>query len=198
MEQKQVKIPAWEWYGWKQETLCFPSSWDVKIQKMEGHDKKKLTYQEITEKINNPTGTQPLNKLSKGRNKCCIIFDDMTRPTKVYQILPAILSQLYEGGLTKDQIVFVMATGAHGGRNLIDFQKKLGTEIPEQFLVFPHNTYENLTYLGETSFGTPIHINKEVMSCDLKISVGSIMPHFGYGFGGGSKIILPGVAGIDI
>jgi nickel-dependent lactate racemase len=35
------------------------------------------------------------------------------------------------------------------------------------------------------------------MSCDLKISLGAMMPHFGYGFGGGSKILLPGVSGID-
>jgi len=35
------------------------------------------------------------------------------------------------------------------------------------------------------------------MSCDLKISLGAMMPHFGYGFGGGSKMLLPGVAGID-
>jgi nickel-dependent lactate racemase len=35
------------------------------------------------------------------------------------------------------------------------------------------------------------------MECDLKVTIGVSMPHFGYGFGGGSKMILPGIAGID-
>jgi nickel-dependent lactate racemase len=35
------------------------------------------------------------------------------------------------------------------------------------------------------------------MACDLKIAIGSIVPHGGTGFGGGSKIILPGVASMD-
>jgi nickel-dependent lactate racemase len=35
------------------------------------------------------------------------------------------------------------------------------------------------------------------MACDLKIGVGCISPHVHVGFGGGAKIILPGVAGIE-
>ncbi|UCD56111.1 MAG: DUF2088 domain-containing protein, partial [Candidatus Hydrogenedentota bacterium] len=48
-----------------------------------------------------------------------------------------------------------------------------------------------------TSRGTPISINNEVMGCDLKIGIGSIVPHPLTGFSGGAKIILPGVASID-
>jgi nickel-dependent lactate racemase len=39
-------------------------------------------------------------------------------------------------------------------------------------------------------------MNREVMSCDLKIAIGGLIPHLGAGFGGGGKMILPGVAGI--
>lgn len=35
------------------------------------------------------------------------------------------------------------------------------------------------------------------MACDLKIGIGSIAPHQFAGFGGGGKIVLPGVAHID-
>jgi nickel-dependent lactate racemase len=35
------------------------------------------------------------------------------------------------------------------------------------------------------------------MSCDLKIGIGSILPHIMAGFGGGGKIILPGVAAYE-
>jgi nickel-dependent lactate racemase len=191
------KIPAWEFYGWKPETLGFPDGWDVHEQRMRGHSAPKLSTEEIKEKLQNPVGSEPLNVLARGKEKCCIIFDDMTRPTKQWQMLPSVLELLHRGGLSIDQIVFVMATGAHHGRLLFDFQKKLGKDILERFLVFNHNCYENLVDLGETSRGTPVHVNREVMGCDLKITLGTMMPHFGYGFGGGSKMLLPGVSGID-
>jgi nickel-dependent lactate racemase len=35
------------------------------------------------------------------------------------------------------------------------------------------------------------------MACDLKIGIGSIVPHSFSGFGGGGKMILPGVAHVD-
>src|SRR4030067_1688961 len=35
------------------------------------------------------------------------------------------------------------------------------------------------------------------MACDLKIGIGCIVPHSSSGFGGGGKIILPGVAHIE-
>ena len=56
---------------------------------------------------------------------------------------------------------------------------------------------EIFTFIGNTSRGTPLHINSEFMGCDLKIGIGSILPHPLTGFGGGGKIILPGVASMD-
>jgi len=192
-----ISVPAWEWYGWKPETLAFPDTWDVHVQKMKGHDAKTLKPKEIEEKLQHPFGTKPLSEIAKGKRKCVIIFDDMTRPTKTTQILPSVLNELHRGGIVDDKIVFMMASGAHTGRMLFDFQKKLGEEICEKYLVFNHNPYESFVDLGKTSRGTPILINKEVMSCDLKVVISSIMPHFGYGFGGGSKMILPGVAAVE-
>jgi len=199
-----LEVPAWEYYGWEPETLRLPDGWDVRVQKMNGHEASKLTMEEVADGLQHPVGSKPLRELAKGKRKCCIIFDDMTRPTRQSQMLPAVLDELNCGGLSDDQIVFVMATGAHHGRLLFDFQKKLGEEVPERFLVFNHkgeevperflvfnhNCYENTVDLGETSRGTPVHVNREVISCDLKVALGAMMPHFGYGFGGGSKMLL--------
>jgi len=194
---KTLKVPAWEWYGWRPETLTFPDSWEIHEQRMNGHSARTLDPNEIKEKLQHPIGTPTLEELAKGKRKCVVIFDDMTRPTKTTQMLPAVLDELHRGGLSDNQIVFMMASGAHTGRMLFDFQKKLGDEVCERFLVFNHNPYEGFVDLGKTSRGTPVLINREVMGCDLKVVVSSIMPHFGFGFGGGSKMILPGVAAID-
>ncbi len=194
---KTVKVPAWEWYGWQPESLTFPDSWEVHEQRMRGHSAPALKKREIDDKVNHPYGTPRLSELAKGKRKCVVLFDDMTRPTKATQMIPTVLNELHRGGLSDDRIVFMMASGAHTGRMLFDFQKKVGEEVCEKYLVFNHNPYDCLTDLGKTSRGTPIRVNREVMSCDLKVAVSSIMPHFGYGFGGGSKMILPGVSSVD-
>jgi len=197
MSPIKVEVPAWEWYGDSSEVLKFPDSWNIHEQRMAGHHAKPLSSEGVSEKLQRPVGSLSLRELCRGKDKVCIIFDDMTRPTKTWQMLPAVLDELKKGGADRNKIRFVMATGAHGAKMLPDFRKKLGDEVTESFLVFNHNPFENLVELGETSNGTPVHINREVMNCDLKISVAALIPHFGYGFGGGSKILVPGVAGIE-
>lgn len=135
--------------------------------------------------------------MARGKKEVCIIFDDLTRPTKLDQIVPHVLNELHEGGIKDENIRFIAALGLHGAMKLMDFQKKLGEEIPQKYLVFNHNPYENCTYLGETSRGIPVSVNSEFMACDLKISIGSLVPHPTAGFGGGGKMILPGVASTE-
>jgi nickel-dependent lactate racemase len=48
--------------------------------------------------------------------------------------------------------------------------------------------------VGKTQSGAIVEINKVVASADLIIGVGQCMPHPGAGYGGGYKIILPGVS----
>ena len=52
-----------------------------------------------------------------------------------------------------------------------------------------------LRALGNLDDGTPVYINPVVADADFKICVGGIYPHEAAGFGGGAKLILPGVAG---
>ncbi|MEM2726785.1 MAG: lactate racemase domain-containing protein, partial [Archaeoglobaceae archaeon] len=152
---------------------------------------KPLTREEMLMAIRNPIGSKTLQKLAEDKDSAVIIFDDLTRPTKVGEIAELVLEEI-----KLKEVVFICANGAHGTFDREDFVMKLGERIVENYPVFNHNPYQNLDYLGETSFGNPIEVNSEVMSYPLKIAIGSILPHPQFGFGGGAKIILPGVAGI--
>ena len=67
-----------------------------------------------------------------------------------------------------------------------------------RFPVYNHNPFGNCTYVGTTStYQTRVYANEEVMKCDLKIAIGSVVPHYMSGFGGGGKIILPGVVSFE-
>jgi len=164
---------------------------------MNGHNEPEITSAQMEEAFDAPIGSPRLSVLAKGRSKVAIIFDDISRPTPVYLALPYILAELKEAGIPDSAIRFVCALGCHGAHTYQDFRKKLGDAVLDRFPVYNHNIYENCTYVGETSQGTRLSVNSEVMACDLKIGIGTVVAHPNTGFGGGGKIILPGVSAID-
>ncbi len=192
----KVNLPQKPWYGDTFLEIELPNDWDVTVCGMGGEKKPALRKEQIVSALRNPIGAKPLSKLVEGKEEAVIIFDDMTRPTKVHEIVPLVLEELRKGGIGEDHIRFICANGAHGTFNREDFSKKLGEEVVERYPVFNHNPHSNLNYLGHTKFGNPVEVNAEVMACDFKIGIGSIVPHPQYGFGGGAKIVLPGITSI--
>jgi nickel-dependent lactate racemase len=193
----RISLPQMEWYGDTQLEIDFPEPWDVTECRMHGHDAPTLSDSEMRKAFQNPIGTSTIRELAKGKKEVAILFDDMSRATPTATLIPYVLEELAAAGIPDDNIRFIAAIGAHGSMNGIDFRKKLGDDVMARFLVYNHNPYENCTPLGSTSRCTPVAINAEFMSCDLKIGIGSVVPHPFSGYGGGSKIILPGIAAME-
>ena len=196
MGLKTVEIPTLLWYGDEKLPLHFPSDWNVRLYPMNGDRLPPLDEDGIKAAFANPIGTKTIGELAEGREEAAIVIDDMTRPTKPYLLLPHILRELNDSGISGDHIRFIVGLGAHGTLNRMEFVKKLGEGVVEEFPVWNHNVMGNVEYLGETSRGTPVEINAEFMSCDLRIAIGGIVPHPMAGFGGGAKIIVPGISSL--
>jgi len=193
-----VIVPQLPWHGIQDLKLTFPDTWQVEICRMAGYNHTALSKKQIEEAVQNPVGMPPLRELARGRKEAVIIFDDMTRATKVYEIVPSILRELSKAGITDEHIRFIAAIGLHGVMNRTDFIKKLGEDIVTKYPVYNHNPFTNCQYVGATKvFGTKVYVNEEVVKCDLKIAIGSVVPHPIAGFGGGSKIILPGITSYE-
>jgi nickel-dependent lactate racemase len=193
----KIKVPQLLWYGNTEMELSFPPSWSIFFCPMKGGGRKKLSPGEMERAFLNPIGSKPIQELARGKKEVAILFDDISRPTPVFEIVPLLLRDLEKAEISDRQIRFIAALGAHGAHTANDFRKKLGPEVLDRFPVYNHHAFNYCTYLGKTSRGTPVSINREVMACDLKIGIGCIVPHSFSGFGGGGKIILPGVAHID-
>ena len=193
---KVINLPECKWVEKPKEVEYYlPDSWQVDICNMSGYDRPALKTKAIEALISNPINTARIKELAKGKKEVAIIFDDLTRVTRVYEIIPFVLQELYEAGVSKNSIRFVAAIGLHGVMNQSDFIKKLGKDIVSEFPVYNHNAFGSCIYAGVTStYKTRVHINEEVMKCDFKIAIGSVVPHHLSGFSGGGKIILPGVA----
>lgn len=192
---QSFKIPWAAWYGDKDFILEFPDSWDVKVFDMKGADE--FSQNQIEKAINNPIGTPSLIELAKGKQKVVIVVEDISRPTPMENILNIIINQLNSVGIEDDRITIIYALGSHRPLDRRDSIKKLGLSIVDRFNIENHHPYENLIYLGESQMGTPIYLNKTYYETDLKIAIGTVVPHPLAGYGGGAKIILPGLCGIQ-
>ena len=192
-----VRLPQLAWYGTKELELTLPDSWQVEVYNMAGFDRPAMKPDEIKVAIANLIGSPPIRELARGKNEVVIIFDDMTRVTRVAELVSFVLEELAEAGIPDNRIQFICATGAHMALDRLSFVKKVGEATLARFPVYNHNPFDNCTYVGTTSYGTDIYLNAEVMKCDFKIGIGSIVPHPEAGFGGGGKIILPGVASME-
>jgi nickel-dependent lactate racemase len=192
-----IRLPQLAWHENDELELRFPSSWEIHVCYMKGHNRPPLREEEIRSAFANPIGAKPIRELARGKGEVAILFDDIARPTRVAEIVPHVLGELEAAGVEDTSIRFIAALGAHGALTRMDFVKKLGEAVLERFPVYNHNPYENCTFVDKTSRGTPVAVNSEFMGCDLKIGIGSILPHPLTGFSGGGKIILPGVASMD-
>jgi len=193
---KEFKIP---WAAWRDPdnlNLTFPDTWDLTMCRMKGADDLELSSDEIKKAILNPIGTPRLAEIAEGKNSVVIVVDDMTRTTQASKILPHLFEELNRVGIEKDNIKILLAIGAHRPMNKNDCVLKLGKDIADNYIIENHHPYNNLIYLGESKIGTPIDVNKTYYDADLKIAVGGVIPHPLAGFGGGAKIVLPGVCGI--
>jgi nickel-dependent lactate racemase len=192
-----VNLPQLAWHGVKNLKLAFPESWQIEVCNLEGHDRPRMKAAEIKNAIAGPIGMAPLREYARGKKEAVIIFDDMTRVTRVAEIVPHVLAELAAAGIADGQIRFIAASGCHGAMDRGDFVKKLGEDVLRRFPVYNHSPFANCVYAGTTGRGVKLYINAEFMKCDLKIGIGSVVPHIMAGFGGGGKIVLPGVASYE-
>lgn len=193
----KLTVPQLYWDNPHDLELDFPDSWDIHYCPPAGHKRPALREEEMRRAFDHPIGAPPLRELARGRSEVAILFDDVTRPTRTYEIARYVLEELAAAGIGDDHIRFIAATGTHGAHNNVDHRRKLGQDILDRFPVYNHNCYENCVEVGTTSRGTTMLVNREVMACDLKVGIGCVLPHPQVGFGGGGKIILPGVSHID-
>ena len=145
----------------------------------------------ILESLNNPIGKPPLQKCISANDKIAVIVTDNTRPCPDDRILPPLLSELEEV-VPRENITIIVALGLHPALNKAEMTDLLGQAVIDNYEVLNHDVNDTV-YIGTTSRGTPVDINKKVVEADFRISTGFIEPHFFAGYSGGRKSIAPGV-----
>ncbi len=149
----------------------------------------------LREALRNPIESAPVSEVARAGQKVGIIFSDITRPSPSHLIIPALLAEIRH--IDPASIVLFNALGTHRPNTDDELRTMLGEEIFARYRIVQNNAYDPATqvFLGKSSRGHEIWVNRELIECDIKILTGFIEPHFFAGFSGGGKAIMPGMAG---
>lgn len=144
-----------------------------------------------------PRQSPPLVDLARRARSACIVICDVTRPVPNRVILPPLLSALEEGGIPRDRVTILVATGLHRATSPAELEEMLGPDIVRNWRVENHDGRDRSqhTFLGTSPRGVPALIDSRYVEAQLKITTGLVEPHFMAGFSGGRKLICPGIAG---
>jgi len=184
-------------YDGERKTFSIPKGWNL----ISSEDKPPVPgvndpIQEIRRALDHPFGSPKIEDLARPGMEVVLLFDDLQRPTPVYLALPEILNRLNRAGIPDERISGVCAVGTHPIPSLEQLRKKVGEEAFTRLTgrLFSHNPHaSDNVIIGKTHRGTLVEINSRVAFADLIIGVGECMPHPIAGYGGGYKIIMPGV-----
>lgn len=153
----------------------------------------------VREAVANPVGGRRLQDMVRPGQKVAIIVTDITRKLPEDIILAVLVEELLAGGIRREDIIVVVATGTHRPNTREELTEMFGEENVSRLNFVNHNAWdkEGLVYLGKSRRGIPLVVNKYVAAADVKISTGVIETHLLAGYSGGVKSVAVGVAGAE-
>jgi len=193
-DNHSVSIPWSAWHGDSMLELSFPRKWEIDICRIA--DSPRLEDEAISRAFRNTYGTSSLKDLAAGKQNVAIAVEDITRPARLERVLPCVIRELEAAGVREDQITFIVCNGAHVPMLRTDMVRKFGASILRDFRILNHNPYDNLAETAVVLGKTPVRVNRNFYEADLKIALGSIIPHSFAGFSSGAKLVLPGLSDI--
>jgi hypothetical protein len=114
----------------------------------------------------------------------------------VREALPIVLGRLHAAGVRTQNVTISVGVGRHHAVDLPSMKRRVGEEIAAAYRCFspPVDDLSAYADLGTTEQGIPVRVFRPVAEADLRIMIGSVLPHLQAGFGGGYKLIFPGTS----
>ncbi len=195
ISRHSVVLRTSAWFGDVDRIIEFPETHHVEV--LQPVDGQSLSIEKIEEAIRKPLGPS-LDSMVQGKRQITIVVDDLGRPTPAHLIVPSVLNLLLSAGIRQEGIRFLIATGSHRTLTRDEQTKKLGEGIVDQYEVFCHDAFQSeMVRLEPFHAGFPCVVNKVAVESDVLVGISVVIPHSCHGFGGGAKLFLPGIAGIE-
>jgi hypothetical protein len=154
-------------------------------------------YQEtLNHALDSPVAAERLERIVRPGTKIAIVVDDPSRWTPVRDALPIVLARLHAAGCLHEDVTISVGVGRHHAVDASAMRERVGTSIASDYRCYspPVDDISAYVHLGSTPEGVPVRIFRPVAEADVRILIGSVLPHLQAGFGGGYKLVLPGTS----
>ena len=149
--------------------------------------------------LRNPVSLRSLKDICSPGDRVAVLVSDVTRSYKTQFFLPLLLDELNRAGVPDEDVFVVFACGAHRPQEKKEQIRILGQEVAERISYMDHDcrNREDHIYMGTSSRGTEVKLNKSVVEADKCILTGLVEYHYYAGFTGGRKSVLPGISAYE-
>ena len=161
-----------------------------------------LAEREIREALDRPVwpdgGAATVFEVVRPGESVCLVIADYTRKTAADRVLPALLSGFSARGCDPGDMFFLVASGIHRRTTEAETERIVGPAVYRKFRgrIFHHDPDDTggLVTVGVTKRGHPVAVNRRAIEAGRRILLGAASYHYHAGFGGGRKLLVPGLA----
>jgi nickel-dependent lactate racemase len=150
-------------------------------------------YELIKNALQKPYGDCTFFEFVDNAEKLLVIVNDATRPTPTAKIIDFLFPVFRDHPYVR----FLIATGVHRGPTEEELRFIFGKHLDvlrDKIVVHDARKEQDMEYLGKSSNGTEMYLNRLLTEMKNVIPIGSVEPHYFAGYTGGRKSFLPGVA----
>ncbi len=125
-----------------------------------------------------------------------VVVDDPSRWTPVREALPIVLDRVHGAGVRREDVTISAGVGRHIAVDADSMRKRVGAAVADAYACHspPVDDLAEYDDLGTTADGVPVRVFRPVARADVRVLIGSVLPHLQAGFGGGYKLIFPGTS----
>jgi nickel-dependent lactate racemase len=123
-----------------------------------------------------------------------VVVGDKTRLCGYPRYLPVLLEALLDKGAPEEGLSLYIAYGTHGRQSETECHSAYG-QTYRRFRWVHHACEDRAHFveMGQTRRGTPVRLRADMLNASCLITFGAISHHYFAGFGGGRKLIFPGL-----
>ncbi len=143
-----------------------------------------------------PLGGTRLEDLVGPGTTVAVVVDDPSRWTPVSEALPVVLGRMLEAGVRPSDVSISVGVGRHLAVDEESMRRRVGEAVARAYRCYspPVDDIDQYVHLGETPQGVPVRVFRPVAEANVRVLIGSVLPHLQAGFGGGHKLIFPGTS----
>lgn len=134
----------------------------------------------------------------RGGGRLALVVPDRTRPLPLPALLPVVAVALEQAGIDLARVTLLPASGMHRPMSPEELRTWIGPRAAQLFAhLQPHDARGPSIHLGTTTSGIDVRAHPAFAEAAATLVLGRLVFHYVAGFGGGRKMLVPGVAGIE-